>query len=215
MSLISSSSSRAQKKRTSPSSTSTWSLADRATWNGVRSVRRMEILEAIRANGPLTVPDLSELFKQESTGLYYHVRLLQKAGFLHAVGKDGRESFAVTQNSLRLSCNLKSAKEAKRIGKLVEGYVAASQDSFAGALTANGRGQLLRGLRWENLEASEVARIKNLQQQIASILDQAKVRRGRAKKIGQTRANWHVGCFIQPAGDDQFPVTEIECVSMG
>ena len=215
MSSIVKASSRAKNKRTAPSRTSAPSLADRAIWNGVRSVRRMEILESIRANGPLTVPDLSELFKQESTGLYYHVKLLQQAGLIQPVGKDGRESFVATQSTVQVKCNLKNPKESKRLRKIVDGFVATSQETFAADSSASGSGQLLRALRWENLEASEVAKIKALQQQIQNLLDVAKARRGRAKKDSQTMANWHVGSFIQPACAGQFPVASIDCVTMG
>jgi len=215
MSLIANTSSRAKNKRTVSSRTSAPSLADRAIWNGVRSVRRMEILESIRANGPLTVPELSELFKQESTGLYYHVKLLQQAGLIQPVGSNGRESFVASQSSVRVKCNLKNPKESKRLRKIVDGFVATSQETFASDSSASGSGQLLRALRWENLEASEVSKIKGLQQQIQNILDVAKTRRGRAKKVPQTMANWHVGSFIQPACAGQFPVTSIDCVTMG
>jgi predicted transcriptional regulator len=215
MSLIANTSSRAKNKRTASSRTSAPSLADRAIWNGVRSVRRMEILESIRANGPLTVPELSELFKQESTGLYYHVKLLQQAGLIQPVGSNGRESFVASQSSVRVKCNLKNPKESKRLRKIVDGFVATSQETFASDSSASGSGQLLRALRWENLEASEVSKIKGLQQQIQNILDVAKTRRGRAKKVPQTMANWHVGSFIQPACAGQFPVTSIDCVTMG
>lgn len=215
MSSIANTSSRAKNKRTASSRTSAPSLADRAIWNGVRSVRRMEILESIRANGPLTVPDLSELFKQESTGLYYHVKLLQQAGLIQPVGKDGRESFVASQSSVRVKCNLKNPKESKRLRKIVDGFVATSQETFAADSSASGSGQLLRALRWENLEASEVSKIKALQQQIQNILDVAKTRRERAKKTSHTMANWHVGSFIQPACAGQFPVTSIDCVTMG
>ena len=214
MSLIANTSSRAKNKRTASSRTSAPSLADRAIWNGVRSVRRMEILESIRANGPLTVPDLSELFKQESTGLYYHVKLLHQAGLIQPVGKDGRESFVASQSSVRVKCNLKNPKESKRLRKIVDGFVATSQETFASDSSPSGSGQLLRALRWENLEASEVSKIKGLQQQIQNILDVAKARRERAKKTTQTMANWHVGSFIQPACAGQFPVTSIDCVTM-
>jgi predicted transcriptional regulator len=175
----------------------------------------MEILESIRANGPLTVPELSELFKQESTGLYYHVKLLQQAGLIQPVGSNGRESFVASQSSVRVKCNLKNPKESKRLRKIVDGFVATSQETFASDSSASGSGQLLRALRWENLEASEVSKIKGLQQQIQNILDVAKTRRGRAKKVPQTMANWHVGSFIQPACAGQFPVTSIDCVTMG
>ena len=215
MSLIANTSSRAKNKRTASSRTSAPSLADRAIWNGVRSVRRMEILESIRANGPLTVPELSELFKQESTGLYYHVKLLQEAGLIQPVGSNGRESFVASQSSVRVKCNLKNPKESKRLRKIVDGFVATSQETFAADSSASGSGQLLRALRWENLEASEVSKIKALQQQIQNILDLAKTRRERAKKASQTMANWHVGAFIQPVSTSQFPVTSIDCVTMG
>ncbi|MDA1261781.1 MAG: helix-turn-helix domain-containing protein [Planctomycetota bacterium] len=215
MSSISKTPSRAPQKRATSSRASALSLADRAIWNGVRSVRRMEILESIRANGPLTVPELSELYNQESTGLYYHIKLLQQAGLIYSVGKDGRESFAVRNETLRVKCNLKNAKESKRLRKLVEVFAAKSQETFAADSAVTGSSQLLRALRWENLEAREVAKIKALQQQIENILDIAKTRRVRAKKTSQTVANWHVGSFIQPARADQFPVTSIECVTMG
>ncbi len=170
----------------------------------------MEIFEAIRSIGPLSVPELSEIFGQESTGLYYHIRLLHRAGLIHAIEGSTSESFAASESSVKLKCNLKNAKESKRLGKLVAGYTATSQASFAHDLNPTGRGSLLRGLRWENLDASEVARIKKLQQQIQDVLEQAKVRRGRSKTIDQLRATWHVGCFIQPAGDGQFPLAVIE-----
>lgn len=212
MSAVTAASTRAPKNRASSSRTSALSLADRATWNGVHSVLRMEILEAIRANGPLTVPDLGEMFQHECTGLYYHIRLLQKAGLIHVNGTGARESFTASQSSVRLKLNSKNAKEAKRMRKLVNSYVAASQLSFAEDSAASGNGLLLRSLRWENLDAGEVVRIKKLQKQIESILDHAKARRGRAKKVAQTRANWHVGSFIQPVCGNQYPVTTIECV---
>ena len=170
---------------------------------------RMQILEAIRANGPMSVPDLSELFQIASTGLYYHIRLLQKAGLIHATDARTIESFAATHPRVQVKCNLKSAMESKRLRKLVEVFAASSKRSFALSGSAATSGDLLKSLNWENLNTSEVANIRVLQKKIAAIIDQAKTRRSRAKSAVQSRANWHIGAFIVPVSHDHFPVTAI------
>lgn len=172
----------------------------------------MQILEAIRANGPLSASDLSELFRLESTGLYYHIRLLQKAGLIHESGTRQIESYAATHQNVRVKCNLKNAKESKRLRKLVDAYIVTSQESFGRDPSAAGSAGLLSGLRWENLSAAEVAQIRGLASKIHAVLDQAKRRRSRAKSPQQSRANWHIGAFMQPACADHYPVTPIACV---
>ena len=173
----------------------------------------MEIFEVLRSIGPLSVTELGELFRQESTGLYYHIRLLQKAGLVHSVERPGSEAFAASVPCVKLKVNLKIAKESKRLGKLVDGFGAASRKSVSSATSPAHRGIALRGLRWENLDASEVARIEKLQRQILEICDQSRSRRGRSKRIDQANANWHVGCFMTSVGDEQLPIAGIECVN--
>lgn len=202
---------RDSKKRASPSRISTASIADRAMWNCIRSVARMQILEAIRTAGPLSANEVGELLGNQSTGAYYHIRLLQKAGLIASTRNGVNELFTATQEAVRLKCNFKNAKEAQRMSKLVDGLVTESRSSLASSVTATGTSGLLAGWRWEHLEAGEVAQIRNHQHQIAAILNQARARRNRAKKPAQMRANWHVGSFLAPVRDYRFPVSEIVC----
>ena len=173
----------------------------------------MQILEAIRAQGPLNIPQLSEIFDHECTGLYYHVKLLQNAGLIGVTRATGAEAFAATGSTVKVKCNLKNPKEAKRMRSLVAGYVEASQKSVASDTNATTRSGVLAGYRWENLENSEVAKIKALQKQIHAILDTAKARRISSRKTAQSRANWHVAAITAPVSSVQYPITAIECVS--
>ncbi len=174
---------------------------------------RMQLLEAIRAQGPLTVPEMSAIFDHECTGLYYHVKLLQNAGLIQVTSASGAEAFAATGASVKLKCNVKNPKEAKRLRAVVAGYVEASQKAVAADANAANRGLALAGLRWENLESSEIARIKGLQKQIHAILDGAKARRVAGRKPAQSRANWHVAVIVAPVNGTQYPITGIESAS--
>lgn len=173
----------------------------------------MQLLEAIRAQGPLTVPQMSEIFDHECTGLYYHVKLLQNAGLIQVTRASGAEGFQATSASVKLKCNVKNPKEAKRLRAIVEGYIETSQKAVAADPNAATRGVALAGLRWENLETSEVARIKGLQKQIHAILDGAKARRVAGRRSAQARANWHIAAFAAPVHATQFPITTIESAS--
>ena len=180
-------------------------------WHGLRSVLRMQLLEAIRAQGPLTVPQMSAIFDHECTGLYYHVKLLQNAGLIQVTRTSGAEAFAATGGSVKLKCNVKNPKEAKRLGSIVAGYVEASQKAVAADSNATNRGLALAGLRWENLENSEVSKIKGLQKKIHAILDGAKARRIAGRKPTQLHANWHVAVIAAPVHGTQYPITGIDC----
>lgn len=173
----------------------------------------MQLLEAIRAQGPLTVPEMGAIFDHECTGLYYHVKLLQNAGLIQVTRASGAEAFAATGASVKLKCNVKNPKEAKRLGAIVAGYVEASQKAVAADSNPVNRTVALVGLRWEHLENSEITRIKGLQKQIHAILDGAKARRVAGCKPTQSRANWHVAAIAAPVNGTQYPITGIESTS--
>ncbi len=189
------------------------SLASNASWHGVRSVLRMQLLEAIRAHGPLTVPQLSAMFGHECTGLYYHMKLLQSAGLVHVTRTGGADAFAASSATVKVKCNLKSAKEGRRLGTIVNGYLDASHKSIAHSASASTRGLPLVGLRWEHLESGEIARIQSLSKQIHRILDGAKARRARTRTPEAALANWHVAVIAAPVPAGQFPIAAIECTS--
>lgn len=203
---------RRSGSRVSPAKKSA-AISDRALWNAIRSPLRMQLLEAIRSQGPLTIAQLSQLFAAETTGLYYHIRLLSLAGLVSSVQSASVETLQATNGSIALQCTMKNPREAKRARQLIAGLLRESQREFESDQTALGAGMLAGGLRWENLEPSEVAQIRSLQEKIHAIVDGAKARRSKGKDPSKASANWHVGSFIRPARAGQFPMTSISLVN--
>lgn len=185
------------------------SIGDRAVWNAVRSPLRLQLLEAIHAMGPLTIAQLSGVFGMESTGLYYHIRLLQAAGLVSRVNGSMVETFESRQSSIEIRCSPRNAREAKRASSLTSSLLRECQREFGSVGGRVGLRELVDGLHWENLEASEVAQIKLLQGKIGAILDSARARRAKSTGAGSARANWHIGSFMRSITGNRFPLAPI------
>jgi hypothetical protein len=100
---------------------------------------RQAIVDAIVARGSSTIVELSRLLHRPADRLYYHVRLLQRAGLL--IASDGRAvrgraeaRFDVPGRPMSIRYEPGSATNRRAVGRVVDGMMSSARRDFRAAI---------------------------------------------------------------------------------
>lgn len=114
-------------------------IADLAQIRALASPVRQEVVDAVEAAGPLTVPEIARLLGRAADSLYYHVRRLEKVRLLvRDAGGRAKERTGVVYDvpgvPLRLSYDLTGPSRTRAVRSVVDGVLRLARRDFGRAL---------------------------------------------------------------------------------
>lgn len=191
---------------------SSMSLSDNAVWYAVRSLFRLQLLEAVRANPGVDARSIAEATGVSTPKVFYHLKILVKAGLLEARESNNRRASRgpvamVYHPSCEEFAPAFFAREARARERARKLHRMLAEDSIASSFPrgegdASGR-QHWRLFRWEALREEEIASIRGHAEAIERILQGAKSRRRREKSI--PKANMQVAILISGGATGALP----------
>lgn len=142
---------------------------------------RQEIVDMLAAlGGEASAGDLAEQLGRHVDGLYYHLKILCKAGLVVAIGAgaDGGRRFRLGGDArpLRLAYNTADEAQAQALRMFLHGLLQVTEQDFDAALTTGGvvtQGQdrelwAARNKAW--LSAAELVEVNELLERLCSLM---------------------------------------------
>ncbi|MFM7132837.1 MAG: winged helix-turn-helix transcriptional regulator [Planctomycetota bacterium] len=179
------------------------SLADNAVWYAVRSLFRLQLLEAVRAHPGIDARAIADATGASTPRVFYHLKILVKAGLLEAKESNNRRNSRGPVAMVYHPCcedfspiffarDGRARERARKLQRmLAEDSIAASFPRAEGDGASDGHWRLFR---WEALREEEIASIRVHAEAIERILQGAKSRRRREKSL--PAANMQVAILL-------------------
>lgn len=184
-------------------------------WQAVRLPLRLRILETARRLGETSVTELAQAVGLNRTALYFHLRHLEKAGFLVSragaptPGRRGKRPryYRCTIGEVSLEIDADSKRDQQRLAEFFRPWLA---ESRATALERRAGGVAGRriSLHWENFTEEEVARLRALCGEIDEIARRARSRANTSRKA--PAATHHIGLVFAAVDGQVMPGPEIK-----
>lgn len=154
---------------------------------------RQAIVDAVAAEGPLSVAELSQRLRRPADRLYYHVKRLVAVGLLVvSVGHGPRpeERFDLPGGPMLIRYQPESSANRRAVVRVVEGMLRAARRDFARGfrpeVTAEGPKRRLWASRVEgNLTSAEIARLNRLLSAALALVLSARKREGPSARAHQ------------------------------
>lgn len=104
----------------------------------LKAAARQEILDVLAGMGTVSISELAEVLDRPADSLYYHIRLLQKAGLVHAAGTRGsgvneEALYCTVASDLRLSYEPGAKGNAKSVVPIVDSMLRLTSRDFQSA----------------------------------------------------------------------------------
>lgn len=153
---------------------------------------RQDILDAVDASGPMSVPELARELGRPADGLYYHVGLLVDGGLLRRVGtRETRRRdaalYGLPASTLRVRYPLEDPERMERVRRMASSMARRAERGFADGsrlpwAVAEGVGRNLWAGRLKGwLSPEELREVNALLGGLAEIFDRA--RRGQGSRL--------------------------------
>lgn len=186
---------------------SSMSLSENAVWHAVRSLFRLQLLEAVRSHPGIDARAIAEATGASTPRVFYHLKILVKAGLLEAKEANSRRNARGPVAMAYFPCcddfpptffsrDARARDRARKLHRMLADDSLAS--SFPRSEGDDGGRQFWRLFRWEALREDEIASIRGHAEAIERILQGAKSRRRREKSLPS--ANLQVSILLS-AGD--------------
>ena len=185
---------------------------NRLVWRTLDSPVRMRLLEMIRRLRACTILELSEAAGTNPVNLYYHVRALESADLIVAVGR--REGvarrapviYAASHDEIVIEFDPDRPEEVEKIQLLQRNWHREAQESLSGAGCSSIETTEF-ALRWEFLSAPERDEIASMMARITELLD----RKRTEKSLGEagTEQLVFVGMQVANCSRDQMPTPRV------
>lgn len=185
------------------------SLANRETWNALRSPSRLQLFEAIRSCPGVDARALAQTLGANAPKLYYHLNVLIKGGLVVAETRNertlsrGPEARAYRAVFAEFPAGFFDGNELaiKRCKMLLDALSSAGIQAAIESAPLNGAGAPM--FRLEVLDKADVAAIHASMQEIARIVESARNRRvGRDAPICATH---FVSCCLAATNSPTLP----------
>ena len=116
-------------------------ISDPRVIRALASPVRQDVVDGLEAAGPCTVAELAELLGRPADGLYYHLRILERAGILvqsRGPGEDGRKQarYDVAGRPTRLRYEPADRKNVAAVVEVAGGMLRSALRGFRRAFTA-------------------------------------------------------------------------------
>lgn len=159
------------------------------TWRVLLSPVRVEVAEALRAGGPMSIAQLAAMLGRRADSLYRHVELLRKAGFVKHAGhrKAGRhveQLFEAAARDFVLDLGAEEGPQADRaVVETARAFSKAAERAVrdaarAGALNlARADRNITINFEQSWLTPAKFRQVRNLIRQVKAIMDAGKAPR--------------------------------------
>ena len=94
------------------------------------STARQDVLETVEARGRCTIRELARCLRRRPDALYYHLRVLQRAGFLDVVREEGESVLSVRRRAVQLEYEPENARNRAAVLAVVAAMVRGSERGF-------------------------------------------------------------------------------------
>ena len=185
---------------------------NQSVWRTLDSPVRMRLLEMIRRLGECTILELSEAAGTNPVNLYYHVRALESAHLIVAVGR--REGvarrapviYATSHDEIVIEFDPERPEEVEKIQSLQRNWHREAQDSLAGDGCSSIETTEF-ALRWEFLNVQERDEIASMMARITQLLDHKRTE----KSLGEGGAEQlvFVGMQVADCSKEQMPTPRV------
>jgi hypothetical protein len=171
---------------------SSMSLSENAVWHAVRSLFRLQLLEAVRSHPGIDARAMAEATGASTPRVFYHLKILVKSGLLEARESNSRRNARGPVAMAYFPCcddfpaaffsrDARARDRARRLHRMLADDSIAS--SFPRSEGDGGGRQHWRLFRWEALREEEIAAVRGHAEAIERILQGAKSRRRRDKSL--------------------------------
>jgi DNA-binding transcriptional ArsR family regulator len=99
------------------------------------SSTRQDVLEVVEALGICTVTEVANVLRRRPDALYYHVRVLVKAGFLASERENGELQVRVSKRAVQLRYDPSSSRNRAAVIAVVRAILRGSERSFRRGFT--------------------------------------------------------------------------------
>lgn len=185
---------------------------NRSVWRTLDSPVRMRLLEMIRRLDACTILELSEAAGTNPVNLYYHVRALESAELIVAVGR--REGvarrapviYSASHDEIIIEFDPDRPEEVEKIQSLQRNWHREAQESLAGDGCSSIKTTEF-ALRWEFLSAKERDEVASMMARITELLDHKRTE----KSLGERNAEQlvFVGMQVANCSKDQMPTPRV------
>ena len=170
--------------------------AEAVAWDALRSVLRLQLLEAIATKPGTTARELADALGTSPPRLHYHLNLLTRAGLVRTMepatdGQGGAAGFEVATPNLLRDAESRLGEDPGRLADLLADLLEdlVGEDVGLAAKAWKGGG----GANWartghEALAAHELEAVRGHLQAIEAIFDRARTRRLRSASLVQATA---------------------------